>query len=95
MRIAQEPISLETPKVLRTPTPREEQLLKMRFGVGDGAEHTLEEVGRSFNVTRERIRQIESKALRKLRHPSRFPWSVAPAETAPEPWATSAAGRAG
>jgi RNA polymerase primary sigma factor len=43
----------------------------MRFGVGDGAEHTLEEVGKSFNVTRERIRQIESKALRKLRHPSR------------------------
>ncbi len=106
MKIAQEPISLETPigeeedshlgdfiedrgvispidhvivanlkeqtnKVLRTLTPREEQVLKMRFGVGDGSEHTLEEVGRSFNVTRERIRQIESKALRKLRHPSR------------------------
>jgi RNA polymerase primary sigma factor len=106
MKIAQEPISLETPigeeedshlgdfiedknaispmdsvifanlkdqtrKVLKTLTPREELVLKMRFGVGDGAEHTLEEVGRSFNVTRERIRQIESKALRKLRHPSR------------------------
>jgi RNA polymerase primary sigma factor len=106
MKIAQEPISLETPigeeedshlgdfiedknaispiesvifanlkdqtrKVLRTLTPREELVLKMRFGVGDGSEHTLEEVGRSFNVTRERIRQIESKALRKLRHPSR------------------------
>jgi RNA polymerase primary sigma factor len=106
MKIAQEPISLETPigeeedshlgdfiedrtavspidhvivsnlkeqtsRVLRTLTPREEQVLKMRFGVGDGSEHTLEEVGRSFNVTRERIRQIESKALRKLRHPSR------------------------
>ena len=106
LKIAQEPISLETPigeeedshlgdfiedrgvispiehvivanlkeqtsKVLRTLTPREEQVLKMRFGVGDGSEHTLEEVGRSFNVTRERIRQIESKALRKLRHPSR------------------------
>ncbi len=106
MKIAQEPISLETPigeeedshlgdfiedksvvspidqvitqnlrettqKILRTLTPREEQVLKLRFGVGDGAEHTLEEVGRSFNVTRERIRQIESKALRKLRHPSR------------------------
>src|SRR5436309_956934 len=106
MKIAQEPISLETPigeeedshlgdfiedrgvispidhvivdnlteqtqKVLRTLTPREEQVLKMRFGVGDGSEHTLEEVGRSFNVTRERIRQIESTALRKLRHPSR------------------------
>ena len=61
----------QTSKVLRTLTPREEQVLKMRFGVGDGAEHTLEEAGRSFNVTRERIRQIEAKALRKLRHPSR------------------------
>ncbi len=106
MKIAQEPISLETPigeeedshlgdfiedknavspidsviftnlreqtrRVLKTLTPREELVLKMRFGVGDGSEHTLEEVGRSFNVTRERIRQIESKALRKLRHPSR------------------------
>ncbi|HQR67906.1 MAG TPA: RNA polymerase sigma factor RpoD [Thermoanaerobaculia bacterium] len=106
MKIAQEPISLETPigeeedshlgdfiedrqvispidavivanlreqtrKTLKTLTPREEQVLRMRFGVGDGAEHTLEEVGKSFNVTRERIRQIESKALRKLRHPSR------------------------
>jgi RNA polymerase primary sigma factor len=106
MKIAQEPISLETPigeeedshlgdfiedravvspiehvivsnlkeqtgRVLRTLTPREEQVLRMRFGVGEGSEHTLEEVGRSFNVTRERIRQIESKALRKLRHPSR------------------------
>jgi RNA polymerase primary sigma factor len=60
-----------TQKVLKTLTPREEKVLKMRFGVGDGSEHTLEEVGRSFNVTRERIRQIESKALRKLRHPSR------------------------
>ncbi|HKI86941.1 MAG TPA: RNA polymerase sigma factor RpoD [Thermoanaerobaculia bacterium] len=106
MKIAQEPISLETPigeeedshlgdfiedknavspmdavittnlrdqtgSVLKTLTPREELVLRMRFGVGDGSEHTLEEVGRSFNVTRERIRQIESKALRKLRHPSR------------------------
>jgi RNA polymerase primary sigma factor len=106
MKIAQEPISLETPigeeedshlgdfiedknavspidsviftnlkdstrNVLKSLTPREELVLKMRFGVGEGAEHTLEEVGRSFNVTRERIRQIESKALRKLRHPSR------------------------
>ena len=106
MKIAQEPISLETPigeeadshlgdfiedknavspieavvatnlreqtgSVLRSLTPREERVLRMRFGVGDGSEHTLEEVGRSFNVTRERIRQIESKALRKLRHPSR------------------------
>ena len=49
----------------------EEQVLRMRFGVGDGSEHTLEEVGKSFNVTRERIRQIESKTLSKLRHPSR------------------------
>ncbi len=106
MKIAQEPISLETPigeeedshlgdfledknvispiesvignnlrdqtgHVLQSLTPREELVLRMRFGVGDGSEHTLEEVGRSFNVTRERIRQIESKALRKLRHPSR------------------------
>jgi RNA polymerase primary sigma factor len=106
MKIAQEPISLETPigeeedshlgdfiedksaispmdsvifgnlkeqtrGVLKTLTPREELVLKMRFGVGEGSEHTLEEVGKSFNVTRERIRQIESKALRKLRHPSR------------------------
>jgi RNA polymerase primary sigma factor len=60
-----------TRRVLKSLTPREEQILKMRFGVGDGAEHTLEEVGRSFQVTRERIRQIESKALKKLRHPSR------------------------
>ena len=52
-------------------TPREEQVLRLRFGVGDGSEHTLEEVGQSFAVTRERIRQIEAKALRKLRHPSR------------------------
>ncbi len=106
MKIAQEPISLETPigeeedshlgdfiedknatspmdavvssnlkdqtgKVLGSLTAREELVLRMRFGVGEGSEHTLEEVGRSFNVTRERIRQIESKALRKLRHPSR------------------------
>jgi len=106
LKIAQEPISLETPigeeedshlgdfiedggvtspsdavinlnlkeqtlKVLKTLTPREEMVLKMRFGVGDGTEHTLEEVGQNFAVTRERIRQIEAKALRKLRHPSR------------------------
>jgi RNA polymerase primary sigma factor len=106
LKIAQEPISLETPigeeedsrlkdfiedrgaispvdavmrnnlreqtqTTLRTLTPREEKILKMRFGVGGGAEHTLEEVGKTFTVTRERIRQIESKALRKLRHPSR------------------------
>jgi len=106
LKIAQEPISLETPigeeedshlgdfiedknivspaeavinlnlkemteDVLRTLTPREEKVIKMRFGVGDGSEHTLEEVGQNFAVTRERIRQIEAKALRKLRHPSR------------------------
>jgi RNA polymerase sigma factor (sigma-70 family) len=58
-------------QVLRTLTPREENVIKMRFGLEDGSEHTLEEVGQSFAVTRERIRQIEAKALRKLRHPSR------------------------
>ena len=106
LKIAQEPISLETPigeeedshlgdfiednavmspseavinlnlkeqtiNVLKTLTPREAEVIKMRFGLGDGSEHTLEEVGKKFNVTRERIRQIEAKALRKLRHPSR------------------------
>ena len=106
LKIAQEPISLETPigeeedshlgdfiedrgvvspaeavininlkeqtaSVLQTLTPREEQVIRMRFGIGDGSEHTLEEVGQRFSVTRERIRQIEAKALRKLRHPSR------------------------
>jgi len=106
LKIAQEPISLETPigeeedshlgdfiedravispadavininlkeqtsQVLKTLTPREEKVIKMRFGLDDGSEHTLEEVGQSFGVTRERIRQIEAKALRKLRHPSR------------------------
>ena len=106
LKIAQEPVSLETPigeeedshlgdfiqddesaqpaeeasytllreqleEVLATLTPREEQVLRMRFGLVDGKPHTLEEVGREFDVTRERIRQIESKALRKLRHPSR------------------------
>jgi len=106
LKIAQEPISLETPigeeedshlgdfiedravvspadavinvnlkeqtaHVLRTLTAREEKVIKMRFGLEDGSEHTLEEVGQSFAVTRERIRQIEAKALRKLRHPSR------------------------
>ncbi|MBK9167867.1 MAG: RNA polymerase sigma factor RpoD [Bryobacterales bacterium] len=106
MRVAQEPISLETPvgeeeeshlgdflvdravvspseavinlnlreqtaQVLKTLSPREEKIVKMRFGLDDGSEHTLEEVGQNFAVTRERIRQIEAKALRKLRHPSR------------------------
>ena len=55
--------------MLKTLTPREEKVIKMRFGLDDGSEHTLEEVGQSFAVTRERIRQIEAKALRKLRHP--------------------------
>ncbi len=57
--------------MLKTLTPREEKIIKMRFGLDDGSEHTLEEVGRTFSVTRERIRQIEAKVLRKLRHPSR------------------------
>ena len=61
----------QTAHVLHTLTPREEKIMKMRFGLEDGSEHTLEEVGRAFAVTRERIRQIEAKALRKLRHPSR------------------------
>lgn len=61
----------QTRKVLATLTPREEKVLRMRFGIGEKSDHTLEEVGRDFNVTRERIRQIEAKALRKLRHPSR------------------------
>jgi RNA polymerase primary sigma factor len=61
----------QTESVLKTLTPREEQVIKMRFGVGDGGERTLEEVGQRFGVTRERIRQIEAKALRKLRHSSR------------------------
>ena len=60
-----------TEQVLSTLTPREERIIKMRFGLEDGTEHTLEEVGQNFGVTRERIRQIEAKALRKLRHPSR------------------------
>lgn len=61
----------QTAEVLRTLNPREEKIIRMRFGLEDGSEHTLEEVGQSFQVTRERIRQIEGKALRKLRHPSR------------------------
>jgi RNA polymerase primary sigma factor len=64
-------LSEQTRKVLSTLTPREEKVLKMRFGIDEKADHTLEEVGQNFDVTRERIRQIEAKALRKLRHPSR------------------------
>jgi RNA polymerase primary sigma factor len=61
----------QTVKALATLTPREEKVLRMRFGIGEKSDHTLEEVGQNFDVTRERIRQIEAKALRKLRHPSR------------------------
>ena len=61
----------ERMSVLSTLTPREEKVLRLRFGIEDGRTRTLEEVGKEFNVTRERIRQIEAKALRKLRHPSR------------------------
>ena len=61
----------EIEDILKTLTPREEMVIKLRFGIGDGSERTLEEVGQIFSVTRERIRQIEAKALRKLRHPSR------------------------
>ena len=64
-------LSEQTRKIMTTLTPREEKVLRKRFGVGEKADHTLEEVGREFNVTRERIRQIEAKALRKLRHPKR------------------------
>lgn len=69
--VASQSLSDQTRKVLATLTPREEKVLRMRFGVGEKTDHTLEEVGQSFDVTRERIRQIEAKALRKLRHPCR------------------------
>ena len=62
-----------TTRVLASLTPREERVLRMRFGIGMNTDHTLEEVGQQFSVTRERIRQIEAKALRKLKHPSRSP----------------------
>jgi RNA polymerase primary sigma factor len=61
----------QTKKVLSTLTPRQEKIVRMRFGIGEKADHTLEEVGQDYNLTRERIRQIEEKSLRKLRHPSR------------------------
>jgi len=69
--VANQSLSDQTKKVLATLTPREEKVLRMRFGIGERTDHTLEEVGQSFDVTRERIRQIEAKALRKLRHPCR------------------------
>ena len=64
-------LAAQTRKTLATLSPREEKVLRMRFGIGEDVDHTLEQVGQSFNVTRERIRQIEAKALHKLRHPSR------------------------
>ena len=69
--VIQRNLADKTRKVLSTLTPREEKVLKMRFGIDERSNHTLEEVGQDFEVTRERIRQIEAKALRKLRHPSR------------------------
>lgn len=69
--VSMQSLSEQTKKVLSTLTPREEKVLRMRFGIGEKTDHTLEEVGQSFDVTRERIRQIEAKALRKLRHPCR------------------------
>ncbi len=70
-RVINSNLGSQTRKVLATLTPREERVLRMRFGIGENSDHTLEEVGQDFDVTRERIRQIEAKALRKLRHPSR------------------------
>ena len=69
--VAGQSLSEQTRKILSTLTPREEKVLRMRFGIGERTDHTLEEVGQNFDVTRERIRQIEAKALRKLRHPCR------------------------
>ena len=67
----QENLKEQTTQILSSLTPREERVLRMRFGIGMNTDHTLEEVGLQFSVTRERIRQIEAKALRKLKHPSR------------------------
>ena len=69
--VEQQSLKDQTRKVLATLTPREEKVLRMRLGIGELSDHTLEEVGQDFDVTRERIRQIEAKALRKLKHPSR------------------------
>jgi RNA polymerase primary sigma factor len=69
--VLEQSLADHTREVLATLSPREERVLKMRFGIGERSNHTLEEVGQDFEVTRERIRQIEAKALRKLRHPSR------------------------
>ena len=70
-RVVTGSLATQTRKTLATLSPREEKVLRMRFGIGEDVDHTLEQVGQSFNVTRERIRQIEAKALHKLRHPSR------------------------
>jgi len=69
--VEQNMLSEQTLKILKTLTPKEEKVIRMRYGIGTDTDHTLEEVGRHFSVTRERIRQIESKAMKKLRHPSR------------------------
>ena len=69
--MAQEKLKRQLISVLDTLTPREEKVIRLRYGIDDSRPRTLEEVGKEFNVTRERIRQIEAKALRKLRHPSR------------------------
>ena len=76
--------------MLATLTPREERVLRMRFGIGMNTDHTLEEVGQQFSVTRERIRQIEAKALRKLKHPSRSAGSCGASSTRVEPRTFSA-----
>ena len=78
--------------MLASLTPREERVLRMRFGIGMNTDHTLEEVGQQFSVTRERIRQIEAKALRKLKHPSRVAQAAGASSTADLP-AGAAAGR--
>jgi RNA polymerase primary sigma factor len=69
--VASSHLRAQTDRVLATLSPREERVLRMRFGIGERIDHTLEEIGQTFAVTRERVRQIESKALRKLRHPAR------------------------